>query len=99
MEALGSDVGGFLYGVAAPPPGLRLSACRLARQEIEPEVSTVRLQSHNADSRRNPGVYCFVPSATGKGERTEASEWRPFFAEQNDKSITRIRTFTVHYAL
>lgn len=28
-----------------PSPCFRLSACRLARQEIEPKVSTVKLQS------------------------------------------------------
>ncbi len=31
MEALGSDVGGFLYGVAAPPPRFRERSLGLRR--------------------------------------------------------------------
>lgn len=36
--------------VTASPLRFRLSACRLACQEIEPKVSTVRLQSHNSNN-------------------------------------------------
>jgi len=67
-------------GVAAPPPGFRESSLRSRPYGFNPITRTL--------GKIRESVV-FVPLATGKGERSVASVWRTFFAEQSDKSITR----------